>query len=797
MFRNYILVTVRAFRKHKLYSFLNVFGLALGLTVVILIGLFVRFELSYDKFNEKADRTYKIIQEQKNNVYLGSNQFAVTPAPLERALVDELSYVETATTINKMKAMVRTGPSAFYSNGIFATPTFLDVFDFELPQGDPVSALDQPNALLITPELATTVFGTTDVVGRTLELGYWNDTMAATIVGVINAPPANTHFDFDFVLSYVGNEEHENGEWGNNSYHTYVVLRSSNDEGRFGTDLQELVARNMAELSWIKEGRSQVPEMIAQPLTDIHLKSRANFGLADGGDIRYVWLLMLAAGIIMLTACINYMNLATARAATRSREVGVRKVSGAGKLQLIRQFMGESVFVSLVATALAVSLSILLLPAFNTLVEREIPSVLLSSFPFAGSVLVLGIVVGLLSGSYPALVLSRIVPARILKSGGNSYKSKSVLRNALVITQFAIGVVLVFGTLVVKNQLAYIRQADTGIDRERVLAVSVRDFSLGNQWSAIREELSSVEGVVGITATNDLPTDISSTNRISDWDGHEGEEQATLYRATVNHDFVDLLGLTIVEGRDFSAEYSTDALRGVLINETAKRQLGWNTAVGKHMDLGPDGSVVVGVVEDFQFLSARLEIMPLFIDLETDVIRNILLKLRPDDVSRTVEGVGEVMARFAPAYPYEYEFLDDAYNSMYRVEQRLGVVFSIVTGLALIIACLGLFGLAAFIALQRTKEIGVRKALGAGLQDIVLLLSRDFGKLVVIAFVIGSPIAYFVMQRWLGQFAFRIDVGFTVFLASGLLITTVALLTVGYHSIKASMMDPVKALRYE
>ena len=795
MLRNYLTVALRGFRKHTLYSTLNVFGLMLGLTVVVLIALFVRFELSYDKFHQGADRTYRIVQRQPGNVYLGSNEFAVTPGTLEDALRDELAYVEQATQINDMRAVVSAGESGFFDEGLFATPSFFELFDFELIRGDRATVLDEPNAIVVTSDFAQRVFGTEDAIGRSFELDYYGTIYTPTVTGIVAEPPPNAHFDFSWVLTYVGMDRQQN--WGSNSYYTYVRLRSGADPRQFAEDLQAIVDRNMSELDWIREDDGDVPTFYAQRLAEIHLRSHINFEIARNGDIRYVWLLVIAAVIIVITACINYMNLATARAVTRAREVGVRKVVGANRMQLVRQFIGESLVLAAVATAAALVLASLLRPGFNILVERDIPASELATVGFLGITVVFGAIVGIVSGSYPAAVLSRMSPARILKSSASLRTSRSVLRNTLVVVQFAVGVALVVGTFVIREQLAYIGYADTGMDRDQVVAVTSRDRSLGEQWPALKTELERIPWVLGVTGSSHVPTNIQSSNGADEWDGREGDQEISVYVNGVTFDFADLLGLEIVEGRDFSRDRPSDEGNGIIINETTKRLLGWETAIGKNIGLGSTGTEVIGVVSDFQFHSFHLAIEPMALYLDTDEASNILIKVTQEDLPATLERVASVFGTFSPKHPFEYQFLDDAYDSLYRAERHLGLVLSVVTGLALVIACLGLFGLAAFMALQRTKEIGIRKALGAGVSDIVLLLSRDFGRLVLIAFVVGCPIAYLVMREWLSRFVFRAEIGPDIFIAAGLVTALVAFITVGYQSVKASRADPVRALRYE
>ncbi len=796
MFRNYFVITLRSFRKHQLYSFLNVLGLTLGLTVVFLIALFVKFEFSFDQFHSQADRIYRITQRQPGNLFLGSDEFAVTPGPLAEAMKAELAYVQDATLVGRLPGLVGTEDAGFYEDGLFTTSSFFKIFDFKLLSGDSENILDSPESAVVTSSFSKKLFGEDNPVGKRFAVKHFNTDYDLVVSGVVEDPPKNTHLDFGYLVSFAGNEEYLQKVWGSNNYLTYALVRPGTNLSAFKSDVQEIVVRNSMDYSWI-ETADDVPRYSPTPLADLHLNSRANFELGKMGDARYLWILVLAASVIMATACINYVNLATARAATRSKEVGLRKVSGATRIQIIKQFIGESVLTASVAALLAIGGTRLLLPVFNSLVDREIPRSLLLDGPFLIIILCVSVIVGVLSGAYPAFALSGMTPVRVLKSGGANRSHKSVLRNALVVSQFAIAIVLIVSTFIIRQQLNYISDSDTGLDREHVLAIAIRDGGVYERWDALKTELGAISGVESVASSSQMPTNIGATTRVDSWDGRTDDSSVALYNSSVSFGFVEMLGLNIVEGRSFSEDRQIDKGTGIIINETAKRRFGWDVAVGKQLDMGIGDAEVIGVVEDFQFYSSRLEILPLALYISDRWIRNVLVKVQSNDMSEAIEGVEQVMAGFSPKYPFEFQFLDDSYDALYRQEQRLSIVFSLITGLALTIACLGLFGLAAFMVLQRTKEIGVRKALGAGLNDIVLLLSRDFGRLVLVAFVIACPIAFFGMQEWLSSFAFRVEIGPLVFVLTGLLVLATALITVGYHSLKASLVDPVKALRYE
>ena len=739
-----------------------------------------------------------MVKEDEGNFYLGSNRFAVTPAPLPWALVDEVPQVEAATQINDQEVLLSVGENGFMEDGISATETFFDVFDFPMVTGDGAEALSTPLTILLTPALADRLFQGQDPIGRTVSYDYYSTHHDLTVAGVIAPPPPNSHIQFDFVVPITLEANHtssvQEDRWGNNSWYTYAVLKAGSDPEAFASAVEALGHRRLSELDWYRENGRRTT-YFPQALTDIHLRSHINFEISPNGDIRYVWLFALIALAILFTAAVNYTNLATARAATRAREIGVRKASGAHPGQLVGQFLAESVVMAWVAVLLSFAMVAAALPWFSALIDRSIPFGYLLGRDAVLTAMGTATVVGLLSGVYPALVLSRYRPAVILK-GRVVHKQGGALRNGLVIAQFAVSVVLVFGTLVVGRQIRYMGTADTGVDRDQVLALRVRDRSLGSQWEVIRAELRAVPGVRGATISGHLPTSIGSQNGVDEWTGREEGQEASIYTTSVGYGFEELLNLELVEGRGFSPEHNDEGT-GLLINESTRRALGWETAVGKEIGLGGRGTQVVGVLKDFHFHSFRQEIAPLALSLDLDSFSRILVKLSPERVPETIAGVRAVMEQFSPSFPFEYEFLDDAYNEMYKADRRLASIFASFTIVALIIACLGLFGLAAFMVQVRAKEIGVRKVLGAQPIQITLLMMRDLAQPVALAFLIGGPLAWFAMRRWLADFAYRIEPGLAVAVATAAAILIVAGLTIGWQSWRASTADPVRALRSE
>ncbi|MEM8602162.1 MAG: FtsX-like permease family protein, partial [Bacteroidota bacterium] len=531
-----------------------------------------------------------------------------------------------------------------------------------------------------------------------------------------------------------------------------------------------------------------------QPLTDLHLRSDLNFELGPGGSERYVWLVAALGVLILLLACVNYTNLATARGATRAQEVGVRKAVGAGQAQLAGQFLAEALLVTFIALGLAVALAQIALPAFNNLVARDL-SLAVSETPILwGLLFMVGLGVGVLAGGYPSLVLARLRPAQAMRGSGPAGSQR--LRNSLVIGQFAVTTALLAGTLVVQQQVRYVQTANTGLDRAQVVSIPLEDRDTVRQYDALKTALQQHPGVLAVTASQHSPTRIVGQSGMTKWEGAEEDERVGVYNSAVRPGFVDVFGLEIVEGRDFVDGREADE-GGTLINETLARALGWETAVGRWIDVHGFPMPVIGVVKDFNFLSFRQPVAPLALYNNGNWVYRLLVKVDPAQVPETLAHLKATMTTVAPAYPFTYEFVDDAYARMYADDVRLGQLFGVLTALAVLVAMLGLVGLAAFTTARRTKEIGIRKVLGATVTQILVLLTADVAKLVALAFVLAAPVAYLGLRRWLDGFVYRVDLGPGLFLGAGLLALTIALVAVGLQALRAATADPVRSLRYE
>lgn len=808
MLKNYFKVALRSLRKQFGYSFINIFGLAIGLTCFILIGLFVQFELSYDTFHEKADRVYRIAKESPTKRFLGNTISTATPDPLRDALLDEFPEVEHVTQVAKAHSLVEYGENGFYEDGLYATTQFFDVFSFPLLRGNPQTALIEPNSIVITESLANKLFGAQDPMGQSLTIYTLssennNDFKVMNVTGVALDVPANSHFTFNFLVPPASSHELSLwfGDWRSNSYLTYASLQPDYSLPAFTTKLSVLASKHLSSLEYFQEHPNELPSFFPQALTDIHLHSHSSYELGTNGNFKYIYLFSAIALLILIIACINYINLATVRSSTRLMEVGVRKVMGAHRKQLIGQFMSEAILPSLLALVIAIGLATLLLPSFNTLTSREITLDMGTNGMFFFVLLLLGLGVGIAAGSYPALMISSFNPVNIIKGARPVKKNSVSLRDVLVVVQFAVTIILVIGTIVIQRQLNYIESANTGFSRDQVVMIEIEDRTIyDDKYETVKQSLMSHPGVLGVTAAQTNPTDIDASGRARDWEGSESGESIHVYRSIIQHGFVEMFDLELVEGRAFSESMPIDEREGILINEALKNQLGWDTAVGKPFNFHGREARVTGVLKDYNFHSFHHEIAPLALFIDSGwwfAYQRIFVKVAPGRMQESLASIEQTMKDFSPSYPFTYSFLDDAYGQLYETETRLGQMFNYFTVLALFIACMGLVGLAAFTAQQRTKEIGVRKVLGASMLDILVLLSKDYTRLILIAFIIAVPIGYIGQSRWLQEYAHHASIGWGIFLVAGITVLAISWVTVSYQSLRVALANPVKSLRHE
>ena len=799
MFKNYLTIALRNIVRNKTYSFINISGLAVGMAACLLILLYVEHELSYDRFHEKSSQIYRVVYQSPGHFYMGRDHVAVTSAPLAPALMNEFPEVIHATRIYKQSLFGRGEllsyeDKRFYENRFYwGDANIFNVFSFPLVRGNPETALQEPHSIVISEKMASKYFGDQEPLGRVLTYDNKHDFI---ITGIMKDVPDNSHLQFDFLASFSFLQEINKyiDNWGNKSYYTYVLLDKNTSRVEFEKKISTLVEKYRGE-DFRSENRTPLIYYL-QSLSSIHLQSHLNFEIEPTANIQQIYLFVVIGFIILIIGCINYMNLSTARSVNRAREVSLRKVAGAQRHQLIWQFIGESLILSLIALFLAAVLVELFLPIFNSFIDKNIQSKYFDNPEYLITLLGLGIVVGLIAGSYPAFFISSFKPATVLKGELKSGSKGTLFRNILVVAQFLTSIIFIISTIIIYKQTEYIKYKNLGFNREQVIVIPFRHASISGNPESIKNELLRNPNIRGVTFSSWLPNNIKTLRGPITWEGKDEDAKIDFYHVEVDHDFIDMFEIELAEGRNFSKEYSTDRQEYIL-NETALERIGWETALDKQFGLGgSEVGSVIGVVNDFHFHSLHFEIEPLMITLG-EWQSYISVKTYIHNISETINYLETTWKKYLPEHPIEYFFLDDDFEKMYQSEIRLAKAFRYFTFLAIIIASFGLFCLASFTTEQRTKEIGIRKVAGASVGQIVGLLCKEFIILVLIANVIAWPVAWYAMSRWLENFAYRIDLGLGTFILAGLLALVIALATVSYQAIKAATANPVEALRYE
>jgi putative ABC transport system permease protein len=798
---SYAKIAFRKLRKQKAYSFINIAGLAVGLSACLLILLWVRDELSYDSYHERAGRIYRVAQfEEIGGV---SERLAVAPFPSAPAFASEIPEVETYARLLRTSPLATVEGRKFDLTNIYYTdPGFFDIFTHVFLAGDPKTALASPGTLVLTEETALKLFGRIDVLGKTVNI---NNILDLTVTAIIKNVPANSHFRFNGLVSLGTVAARPEirpimDDWFRVTGWVYVLLRDTADPSVVEAKMATVTQKHVGE-ELLRSGSKM--DFHLQPLSAIHLRSRLAGEIGVNGDIRHIYVFSLIAAFILIIACINFMNLATARSAGRGREVGMRKVLGARRGNLILQFLGESVLLSVIASSAAVVLVSLALPSFNRLAGKGIGQFSwlggASGLALAG----LTLLTGILGGSYPALFMSAFRPAAVLKGNIGKGLKRASFRSVLVVFQFAVSIILMAGTFIVLGQTRYMKTRDLGFDKSQVLVVLMRDAAVRRNAEALMNELKSNANIREATSTNGIPGRIQVSMVIS----MEGRPERESFSADViwsDYDLVKAYGIPIVQGRDFSRSFSSDSAGAFLINETAARRMGWGAdAVGRKIGFDTnDLREVVGVMKDFHYGSLKDPIGPLVVRLATaEELASrayfLSLKLRGGDIPSTLTFVKSKWAEKSER-GFEYFFADENFDSLYRNEERVGRIITAFAAMAVFVACLGLFGLASFAAEQRTKEIGVRKVLGASEAGLAALLSKEFLKWVLLANAIALPAAYLIVGRlWLSNFAYRTSPGILVFASVAGLSVLIALLTVSWQAVRAAVANPVDSLRYE
>ncbi|MFB9844313.1 ABC transporter permease [Mucilaginibacter ginsenosidivorans] len=807
MIRNYLKTAFRNLKKNKGFTAINVLGLALGLATCLLIVFYVFDELSYDKFNLNTSRIYRI----NNEIKFGGNESASAdaPAPTAAALKADFPEVEQVVRFRDRGGNpVKKGNQNIQENRmVFADASIFDVFTLPMISGDPKTALKEPRTVVITEEIARKYFNTSRAVGKILT---FNDTSLYKVTGVIKNIPSQSHFHFDFFISMAGLPESKENAWFSNNFKTYLLLRPGADINKLQAKLPEFMRnhagpqlQDILHLTFARfEQSGNYYRFSLTPLTKIHLQSNIRDEFEANGNIQTVYIFSAIAVLILLIACVNFMNLSTARSSNRAKEVGVRKVLGSARKHLIAQFLTESIIVTLVGAVIAIFGAWAMLGFFNDLSGKQLAitsNILLWLLP---SLLVFILVIGCLAGSYPALYLSGFQPIEVLKGKLAAGFKRSILRNVLVVGQFVISIGLIIGTLVIYNQLKFIQSKDVGFKREQVLTVW-DTWTLGSKAKTFKQEIKQLAGVQNATMSGYLPTDGANNNSSVFKDPVLDQKRAILTCTWfVDEDYIPTLGMKMVTGRNFSNQMATDST-AIVINEAAAKLLVFPDPLNQKLYVPQDNMAkvmkpyhIVGVIKDFNFKSLRENVTPMILFNSED--RGALsIRIKSANLKAVVEQVKNKWTSFSPNHQFNYSFMDQDFDKMYRTEQRTGKIAVSFTSLAIVIACLGLFGLAAYAAEQRTKEIGIRKVLGANISTIVGMLSKDFIRLVLIAIAIAAPVAWWAMHNWLEGFAYHRNVQWWIFAAAGLGAILIAFITISFQSVKAALTNPVKSLRSE
>jgi len=802
MFKNHLKIAYRNFIRHKLYSFINVFGLATGLSICMIISLWVLRELSYDRFHENAHRIYRVERELfRDNLY---SRWPITSGTYKQALIDDYPEIVNAVRVWRREFAIKDHKNFVHRQEMFAVDnSVFEMFDFHLEEGDKKTALKEPMTVVLTRENAVKYFGKGDAVGKSLSFEWQEELIDFEVTGILEEVPENSHIHFDMLIAIASYKEEPFDNWRGNYLYTYVLVAENTQKQDLEEKLKAFVTQRLephyGDLLLQDRSIHEVLKMHLFPIRDIHLHPSANWEVEPGGNILSVYIFSCIAVLILIIACMNFVNLSTARASKRAKEVSLRKTVGAEKHQLRVQFIQESVLMAFVSLVLALVMSSLFIQAYNGIFSENLSLSLL--LQLKNLIILVGatFAVGVLAGLYPAFYLTRFEPVEVMKGGPLSGSGKSVFRRNMVIIQFSISIILIVGVFTVYKQMRYIQTRSLGFDKENVVIIPVRSQQIAQNYGSFRNELMQNPQIISTSASSEVPADShysnSYVNRL------ESEEPISLIFFTSDYDYVETYRMEMLAGRAFSRDFSTDTEGTIILNASAAHRIGWTPeeAVGKKLEgaYSESAAQVVGVVENFHFKSLRREVEPMALLLYPDYIRDISIRIKPGDVGRTLNFIQQKWESLFPGEQFEYSFLDSRINQLYESEKKMQDLFVIFSALSIMVACLGLLGLVSFTAELRTKEIGIRKVLGASTGSVIVLLSKEFIKWILLANIVAWPLAWFMANKWLQNFAYRTNIGWIVFVLAGFMTMLIAIFTFIFQTVRTACAKPVNSLRYE
>ncbi|MEA3479363.1 MAG: ABC transporter permease [Bacteroidota bacterium] len=783
MWGNYIKTAFRNLIRYKGFSFINILGLSIGMACSMLIFLWVQFELSYDKFNDKSDKLYRLVQTQ----YYATGPLTTTcmPGPIATDIREEVPEIENSFMFYWVSLLCSYEDKILDESVCMADPQIFEMLDFNFLLGDPLHVFDDLNSIVITDEMARKYFGEEDPVGKVLTMNHEHH---FKVTGVIEKPPTNSSFKIEFCIpfKYIENLGYTINRYGWNSYYVYVQLHPQANYQDLNTKIKDFILDKSEDP---EENDSKI-DLFLFPFEKIHLHSVRG----EGGNIQYVYIFSAVGVFILLIACINFMSLSTARSSRRSREIGIRKTVGATRVQVMHQFFGESMLLTIIAFILAIGIIYFVLPTFNTSAETELSMNLLNPWNILGLGFIL-VFVGLLSGSYPALYLSRFHPAGVFRGNKGKGKGGKYFRRSLVIFQFSLSIILIICTMIIFKQMNFIQNKKLGIDKDHVVYQYMRGAS-SEKYESIKGELLQNPNISFVSRGNSLPFWIGSNSGGFDWEDSEGNNDILIGFTFVDFNYEKTMGLKLKSGRFYDDQYSTDTTK-VVINEKLAGFITDEEAVGKWLSWGEDHIEIIGVVEDFHHLPMHHEIDPLVLILNPERGNYLFARINPQNMDAGIGHLQHVWEKFNPNYPFDLKFLDQSYDETYRDEKKLGEIFRFFTLLAIFISCLGLFGLAAYMAEQRTREISIRKVFGADMPILVYIMTKDFIHWVLIANIIAWPVAWYAMKSWLENYIYHTRISFWFFVIAALISILIAVFTVSLHAIRTAHRNPADTMKYE